>query len=100
MSQESSTNIKNILSWTLAIAVTVLQLFVVHRLAKLPDEPLWASPALVLENWEFAVGVGLGLPHPEWTAPILLLIVLGLNYFIIRGMIKIISRLINYLKRN
>jgi uncharacterized membrane protein len=100
MSQHASTNIKNILAWVLAIALTLFLLFTVHSLAKLPDEPLWASPALWLENWEFAIGVGLGLPYSEWTAPIILLLVLGINYLIIKRLMTFFSQILKYLKQN
>lgn len=100
MNSNPSLPIKNILPWVLAIALTFFLLFTVHSLAKLPDEPLWASPALWLENWEFAIGVGLGLPYPQLTAPVMLLLVLGINYWIIKKVLNLLSRLINYLKRN
>jgi hypothetical protein len=100
MCPNPSNKINTTLPWIFAIILTLLILFAVHSLAKLPDEPLWASPALWLENWEFAMGVGLGLPYAQVTAPVMLVLVLAINFWIIKKVLNLLLRLINYLKQN
>lgn len=99
MSRNQAIKIGKINLLVLAIGATLFIIFSVHSVAKLPDEPFWASPALLMENWEFAIGVGLGLPFSEVTAPLILFLVLGLNYLIIKRILKVIIRMIKATKR-
>ena len=81
------------IAFTLAALSTIVLLFFVHSVAKLPDEPFWASPALIYENWTFAMLLGLGLPYPEYTGLLVLLLILGILYLVFLLFIRLALRL-------
>ncbi len=89
MEPERRKNWRKYIALTLALLSIVFMLLTVHRLAKLPNEPLWGSPALIWENWQFALIVGLGLPYPELMAFVVLLLILLVNYAIFNRLIKL-----------
>lgn len=84
---------QSIVALILALLLTSAMLLFVHSIAKLPSEAFWTNPAEIYANWEFAIIVGIGLPYPEITAPILLLFLLWINYILFRFFIRLFSRL-------
>jgi len=88
-----SKKVYNAIALAIGIALTIWMLFTIHSLAKLPDEPFWASPMAIYENWQFALILGLGLPYIGITAPLMLLLALYINYAIGKLLIRLLLRL-------
>ncbi len=80
------------LSVILAFLGILFLLLTVHRLAKLPEEPLWGSPALIWDNWQFALLLGLGLPYSTPMAILILLILFVVFYAAIRFVLQLFFR--------
>lgn len=66
------------LIYSLMVAIAIV-LFT-HAMIKLPSETFWSTPLSIYENYALAMALAFSLPAPFWTAMLVLLLVILINY--------------------
>lgn len=82
------------ISLFLALAFSLSQILIVHSLVKLREEPFWANPIEIYENFAFGVALGFSLPAPRISAVVFLLFTGWLSYRVSYWTLRKLNRLI------
>lgn len=81
--------LKQLLALVFAIASGFTLVLLAHNMIRLPSEPFWSTPLSIYENFALALAVAFSLPYPMWTAALILLLWMGLVYWIWRKIFRL-----------
>jgi hypothetical protein len=81
--------LKQLLALVFAIASGLAFVLLTHHIIRLPSESFWSNPLSIYENYALGIAIVFSVPYPMWTAALILLLYMGLVYWIWRKIFRL-----------